>query len=99
MLFSNDSKESVRSISCDSTFEYLDFRFSMWAFANEYSAEFCRIGIFKRITRIWVSAHKVEVTAESIPPETPTTKPDRFEDSQYDLNQSTICLLTFSKIN
>jgi hypothetical protein len=38
--------------------------------------------MFKRMTRFFVSAHKMEVTAESIPPEIPTTKPLSFDESQ-----------------
>ena len=54
----------------------------------------CRIGIFKRTTLLSVSAHRIEVTDESIPPETPTTKPDIPERSQYAFSQETMCDFT-----
>jgi hypothetical protein len=37
-----------------------------------------------------VRAHKYEVTAESMPPLTPTTKPFVPEFSEYDLSQETM---------
>jgi hypothetical protein len=54
------------------------------------------MGMFKRTTFLFVSAQSIEVTAESIPPETPTMKPFILPVSQYDFNQETICALTFS---
>src|SRR6056297_1660693 len=43
-----------------------------------------------------VLAHRVEVTAESIPPEIPTTNPFIPACSQQAASQSTICSITFS---
>ena len=42
-----------------------------------------------------VFAQRVEVRAESIPPETPTTNPFTFAISAYSFNHFVICSVTF----
>jgi hypothetical protein len=54
------------------------------------------MGIFKSTTFLFVSAQSIEVTAESIPPETPTTKPSVLLFWEYAFNQETMCAFTFS---
>jgi hypothetical protein len=51
------------------------------------------MGIFKQITFLPVKAHKVDVKAESIPPDIPITKPSVFEFLNMVFSQLTICLM------
>jgi hypothetical protein len=51
------------------------------------------MGMFKQITFLPVKAHKVDVKAESMPPEIPITKPSVFEFSEYVFSQLTICCM------
>ena len=48
------------------------------------------MGILKQIVFFEVNAHKVDVKAESIPPDTPITKPSFLLEMQYWLSQSII---------
>ena len=47
----------------------------MCLFPLDNSDVLCLIGMLTKTTFLLVKAHRVEVTAESIPPEIPITKP------------------------
>ena len=77
----------LRSIDRLDTLLYLDFSQVICSLALFISLLLCKIGISIQSVGRPVFAHNVEVSAESIPPDTPITKPFDLDILMYCISQ------------
>ena len=82
-----DLKVLLRSIDRSDTLLYLDFSQAICSLALLISLLLCKIGISIQSVGRPVFAHSVEVNAESIPPDTPITKPFDLDILMYSISQ------------